>query len=263
MGNIVQSAAQHTYVVDGRHLEAMRIPALIPSSPPIVMLHEGLGSVAHWKDFPHRVASETGLEVFAYSRYGHGNSDTLEGPRTVSYLHHEAEVVLPALLHQAGIQHPILLGHSDGASIALIYAGRFPASPAALILEAPHVFVEDVSLESITRAKLVYQTTNLRDKLGRYHQDADSTFWGWCNIWLDPSFGSWNIESYLKDIRCPILAIQGNDDEYGTIAQIEAIRAKIPATEILRLDNCQHAPHRDQTEITLSRMKGFLARTLT
>jgi pimeloyl-ACP methyl ester carboxylesterase len=262
MRNIGQPGTLDTYVVDGKRLEALRIPARLPDRPTIVMLHEGLGSVAHWKDFPGRVAVETGAGVFAYSRYGHGNSDPLGEPRHTSYMHYEAEVVLPAMLQQAAIERPVLLGHSDGASIALIYAGRFPDSPAALILEAPHVFVEDVSLQSVAQAKFAYETTDLRQKLGRYHRHVDSTFWGWGNIWLDPSFRSWNIEPCLDSVRCPVLVIQGEDDEYGTTRQIEAIQAKIPSTEVLLLANCRHAPHRDQPEATLSRIAQFISSRL-
>ena len=247
------------YAVDGKQLEVLDIPARVARRLPIVMLHEGLGSVSHWKDFPARVAEETGARVFVYSRYGHGNSDRLAEPRDVSYMHHEAEVVLPEILKQAGIERPVLLGHSDGASIALIYAGKFPESPSGLILEAPHVFVEDLSIESIARAKAAYQTTDLPQKLGRYHQDVDSTFWGWNNIWLDPRYRSWNIEEYLGSIRCPVLVIQGEGDEYGTARQIEAIQAKAPHAQVLMLPNCKHAPHRDQPEATLARMKQFFS----
>jgi pimeloyl-ACP methyl ester carboxylesterase len=248
-----------TYIVDGKRLEAVEIAARLPNKPTIVMLHEGLGSVAHWKDFPERVAAETGGAVFVYSRYGHGSSDSLGEPRSVSYMHHEAEIVLPSLLQQAAIKKPILLGQSDGASIALIHAGQFPDSPTALILEAPHVFVEDLSVQSIAQAKIAYETTDLPRKLGRYHQNVDSTFWGWNHIWLDPRFRSWNIESYLPSIRCPVLVIQGEDDEYGTARQIAAIQAKLPSAEVLMLPNCKHAPHRDRPEATLGRIKRFVA----
>jgi pimeloyl-ACP methyl ester carboxylesterase len=248
-----------TFIVDGKRLEAVEIPARLSDKPTIVMLHEGLGSVAHWKDFPERVAAETGAAVFVYSRYGHGNSDPLGEPRPVSYMHHEAEVVLPSLLQQAAIKKPVLLGQSDGASIALIHAGKFPDSPTALILEAPHVFVEDLSVQSIAQAKIAYETTDLPRKLGRYHQNVDSTFWGWNRIWLDPRYRSWNIESYLPSIRCPVLVIQGEDDEYGTTTQIAAIQAKLPSAEVLMLPNCKHAPHRDQPEATLGRIKRFVA----
>jgi pimeloyl-ACP methyl ester carboxylesterase len=246
------------HVVDGKHLEARRIPPRVSSRPPIVMLHEGLGSVSHWRDFPDRVAAETGSEVFVYSRYGHGRSGVLEEPREISYMHYEAEVVLPALLEQAGLRRPVLLGQSDGASIAILYAAKFPDSAAALILEAPHVFVEDLTVEGIARAKAAYETTDLPRKLARYHDDADRTFWGWNKIWLDSRFRLWNIESCLGSIRCPVLVIQGEDDEYGTPEQIRAIQARIPGAQVALFARCQHAPHRDQTELTLGRIAGFM-----
>ncbi len=224
----------------------------------MVMLHEGLGSVALWKDFPQRLASRTGSGVLVYSRYGLGNSDRLLEKRPVEFMHHEGEVVLPELLDKLDITRPIVLGHSDGGSIAIIFAGKYPDRPRALILEAPHVFVEDLSVASITEAKVAYLTTDLPQKLGRYHQHVDGTFWGWNDIWLDPEFRQWNIEEYLPAIRCPVLCIQGEDDEYGTIAQVEAIKAGVPATEILILPNCKHSPHRDQADATLARMAEFV-----
>lgn len=246
-------------LVDGRRLETLWIPATKTSAPPIVMLHEGLGSIAHWRDFPFRVAERTGSSVLVYSRYGYGNSDRLAEKRPVDYMHREGEVVLPTLLEQLGIAKPVLLGHSDGASIALIFAGKYPDAPRTLILEAPHLFVEDVSVESIARAKTVYETTDLPRKLARYHAHPDETFWGWNDIWLDARFRSWNIESYLDAIRCPVLVIQGEDDEYGTTRQVEAIQGRVPQAEVLLLPNCGHAPHRDQPEATLERIANFMA----
>ena len=246
-------------VVDGRRLETLWIAATKPGAIPIVMLHEGLGSIAHWRDFPARVAERTGSGVLVYSRYGYGNSDRLGEKRPVDYMHREGGVVLPALLEQSGIEKAVLLGHSDGASIAIIFAGKYPEAARALILEAPHVFVEDVSVESIASAKTVYETTDLARKLARYHAHPDETFWGWNNIWLDPRFRSWNIEEYLDAIRCPALVIQGEDDEYGTIRQLEAIRARVPQAEVLMLPQCKHAPHRDQPEATLERVAKFMA----
>ncbi len=225
----------------------------------MVMLHEGLGSIAHWRDFPFRVAERTGCGVLVYSRYGYGQSDRLEAKRPVEYMHHEGEVVLPALLEQLGISRPVLLGHSDGASIAIIFAGKYPEAVRAVILEAPHVFVEDVSVESIARAKIAYETTDMPRKLGRYHAHPDETFWGWNDIWLDPRFRSWNIEPYLGVIRCPVLVIQGEDDEYGTIRQVETIQAKVHQAEALLLPKCKHAPHRDQPEATLEQIEKFMA----
>jgi len=242
------------YLIGGKRLEARRISASASSRPPIVMLHEGLGSVSQWRDFPERVAAATGSEAFVYSRYGYGQSSLLEESRDVSYMHHEAEVVLPEILHQARIRRPILLGHSDGASIALLYAAKYPDSPAALILEAPHVFVENLTVESIAEAKVLYQTTDLPKKLARHHQDADRTFLGWNNIWLDPRFRSWNIESCLHAIRCPVLVIQGENDEYGTPQQVEAIQTHMPSATVALLPDCRHSPHRDQPEATLERI---------
>jgi pimeloyl-ACP methyl ester carboxylesterase len=245
-------------VVNGKRLETLWISAGKPERPTIVMLHEGLGSIALWKDFPEDVGRCTGCGIFVYSRYGHGSSDRLAEKRAVDYLQSEAEIVLPALLAEVGIQRPILFGHSDGASIALIYAGKYPDSPRALILEAPHVFVEDLSVKSIAQAKIAYETTDLSRKLDRYHAHVDATFWGWSDIWLDPHFRSWNIESYLDSIRCPALVIQGEDDEYGTIKQVEAIQARIPSAQVLLLPRCGHSPHRDQKEVILERVAAFV-----
>jgi len=251
---------QHGEVVaGGKRLETFWIEPERAARPTIIMLHEGLGSVALWKHFPQKLASRTGCGVLVYSRYGSGLSDMLREKRPVDYMHHEGEVVLPELLDKLGIVRPILLGHSDGGSISLIFAGKYPERPRALILEAPHVFVEDLSVASITLAKDQYQTTDMRPKLARYHKHVDETFWGWNDIWLDPQFRSWNIEEYLPAIRCPILCIQGEEDEYGTIAQVKAIQARVLATEILMLPNCKHSPHRDQAEATLERMAEFVA----
>jgi pimeloyl-ACP methyl ester carboxylesterase len=246
-------------LVDGKRLETLSIEPADKDRMTIVMLHEGLGSVGLWKNFPQRLASRTGCGILVYSRYGHGSSDKLREKRPVEFMHHEGEVVLPELLEKLNITRPILLGHSDGGSIALIFAGKYPDRPRALILEAPHVFVEDLSVASITQAKVTYLTTDLPPKLGRYHQHVDATFWGWNDIWLDPQFRSWNIEEYLPAIRCPILCVQGEEDEYGTIAQVKAIQARVPATEILMLPNCKHSPHRDQAEATLDCMAEFVA----
>lgn len=246
------------YLVDGHWLEALRIEPRQSGLPSIVLLHEGLGSVRHWKDFPMKLAEATRAEIFVYSRYGHGESDPLEGPRTVTYMHHEAHVVLPEILRQAGIERPVLLGHSDGASIAILYAGRFPDSPVGLILEAPHVFVEDLTVSSIADARLQYEQTDLPKRVARHHADPDSLFWGWNNIWLDPNFREWNVESYLDAIQCPVLVIQGADDQYGTLRQVEAIRGRIPRASTLVLDDCKHAPHRDRRDATLVAIRDFV-----
>jgi len=256
--------------VQGRNLEVQRISGSNPLAPELVFLHEGLGSISHWKDFPARVAAVTGCPVMVYSRYGCGNSDPLTEPRAVTYMHDEALRSLPALLGQLQIENPILIGHSDGASIALIYAGAPAGAPdgtaagahksvRGLVLLAPHVFVEDLSVASIAAAKTNFETTNLPEKLARHHRDAASTFWGWNNIWLDPAFRNWNIEEYLPRITCPILAIQGLDDQYGTMAQVDAIaRQSGGPVEILPLAECRHSPQRDQPEAVLAAITSFV-----
>ncbi len=247
-------------VIDGKRLETMWIARQQPARPTIVLLHEGLGSIGLWKDFPAQLAERTGSGVLVYSRYGHGNSDKLMEKRPVFFMHHEGEVVLPELLAKLGIEKPILIGHSDGGSISLIFAGKYPDGVSGLILEAPHVFVEDLSIASITQAKVTYETTDFPQRLGRYHANVDATFWGWNDIWLDPAFRSWNIEEYLPRITCPVLCIQGEEDEYGTIAQVRAIKAAALQTEIAMLPKCKHSPHRDQAEITLELMAAIVGR---
>jgi pimeloyl-ACP methyl ester carboxylesterase len=244
--------------VHGHRLEVKRIPARNRRAPELVFLHEGLGSVSHWKDFPAQVAAATGCPVTVYSRYGAGKSDLLTEPRPVTYMHDEALRSLPDLLAQLEIENPILIGHSDGASIALIYAGaRNPLR--GLVLLAPHVFVEDLSVASIAEAKIKFQTTELPAKLARHHRDAARTFWGWNNIWLHPDFRRWNIEEYLSRITCPILAIQGLDDQYGTMAQVNAIaRQSAGPVEILALAECRHSAHRDQPEAVLEAIEKFV-----
>jgi pimeloyl-ACP methyl ester carboxylesterase len=228
-----------------------------------VLLHEGLGSVAMWRDFPARVAQATGAETFVYSRRGYGRSDRLAGPRQVDYMHVEAREVLPRVLQALGVEHPVLLGHSDGGSIALIYAGSGHAT-AGLVLMAPHVFVEDVTVASIAAAKETYRTTDLPTRLGRYHDDADHVFWGWNDIWLLPAFRAWNIEALVPPIQAPMLVIQGADDEYGTSAQLHAIArlARAPCQTVL-LPSCRHSPHRDQPERTLALVTDFVERAAT
>ncbi len=252
-----------SYFVDGKRLEALRIGARNRNLPTIVMLHEGLGSVAHWRDFPLHLAEETGAGVFVYSRYGHGHSDPFKEPRSPSYMHREAQIVLPEILRKASIERPVLLGHSDGAAIAILYAGMFPDSAAGLVLEAPHVFVEEVSVSSIARVRTLYEHTDLPQRLRRYHANADSVFWCWNDIWLDPRFRAWNIESFLDSIHCPVLVLQGAQDPYGTLAQVEAILARIPSASAVVLEDCKHAPHRDRREATLSAIRQFLGTVST
>jgi pimeloyl-ACP methyl ester carboxylesterase len=246
--------------VQGHSVEVQRIRARSANSPELVFLHEGLGSISHWKDFPQRVAEATGAPVTVYSRYGCGNSALLAEPRTVRYMHDEALHSLPDLLAQLHIDNPILIGHSDGASIALIYAGGHHRVR-SLVLLAPHVFVENLSIASIAQAKTSFEATNLPEKLARHHRDAVRTFWGWNDIWLHPDFRRWNIEEYLPRISCPILVIQGLDDEYGTQAQVQAIATKSGGTvETFLLANCRHSPQRDQADAVLAAIAKFVKR---
>ena len=244
--------------VQGRRLEYRRIASSRPALPTLVFLHEGLGSVSTWRDFPDRVAATTGCGVLVHSRYGYGRSDALERPHRVDYMHREALDFLPELLDKLGIDDPLPVGHSDGGSIALIYAGaRHPAKGLALL--APHVFVEDISVESIAKARQAFETTDLPQKLARHHADPAKTFYGWNDIWLHPDFRSWNIEAFLPDVRVPILAIQGQDDEYGTMRQVDAIAAQAGGpVELVRLAECGHSPHRDQPEATLAAIRRFV-----
>ena len=246
--------------IDGKRLETVRYPpARTGTDATIVMLHEGLGSIAMWKDFPEQVAEVTGCSVLVYSRYGHGKSERLAEKRSVDFMHHEATMVLPELLAKLGIQRPILLGHSDGGSIALIYAGTKPEQVRGLILEAPHVFVEEFGLRSTVTIRKVYEFSDLRERLSRYHQHADEMFRGWNDIWLDPQFREWNIEKYLDAISRPALVIQGENDEYGTVAHVEAIQRGVAGARALILLRCGHSPHRDQPELTLDAISKFVA----
>jgi pimeloyl-ACP methyl ester carboxylesterase len=229
-------------------------------APVMVFLHEGLGSVAMWKDFPRRCAHAAGCDALAYSRYGYGLSDPLKAPRRVGFMHDEALRTLPAVLERLDVSRPILLGHSDGGSIALIHAGGAHKDLGGVIVLAPHVMVEDVAIAGIQRLRRNYQTGDLREKLGRYHSNPDSAFYGWSDIWLHPDFRRWNIEEYLPRITCPVLAIQGQDDEYGTMEQLDRIARAAPQTEILALMDCGHSPQRDQPEAVYEAVTLFFSR---
>ena len=248
-------------VVDGCRLEVERIAAGTPGRPVLVFLHEGLGSVAMWRDFPARVAHAAGCDAVVYSRRGYGRSDPIAGPRGVRYMHDEALATLPALLRAQGVARPLLVGHSDGGSIALIHAGA--GHPVAgLVLFAPHVMVEDVSIASIAAAKVAYESGGLRAKLARYHDDVESAFRGWNDIWLHPDFRGWNIEEFLPGIACPVLAIQGVDDEYGTMEQVRRIERRVPDVDVLALADCRHSPHRDQPGAVVEAIVRFVDRVV-
>ena len=227
--------------------------------PTLVFLHEGLGSIRQWRDFPERVARATGCAALVYDRYGYGESEVLAEPRVgVRFMHDEALVALPQVLSALGIETPVLVGHSDGASIALIYAGAGHAVR-ALALLAPHVFVEEICVRSIEQARKTFETTDLPERLGRYHRDPRRTFYLWNDVWLDPQFRPWNIEEYLPGVRAPLLAIQGEDDGYGTLAQLDAIKRQVSGRcELLKLANCGHSPHRDQPEAVLAAVSRFI-----
>ena len=228
---------------------------------PIVFLHEGLGSVAMWRDWPQRVCGDTGRAGVVYSRRGYGNSDPVvevrgAGRLAPDYMHREAWEVLPDLLAQLDIERPVLLGHSDGGSIALLHASRHPLT--ACVVMAPHVVVEDVSVRSIGEARDAYEGT-LRERLGRYHADVDGAFWQWNDIWLSPQFRSFDIREDCRRISAPLLAMQGVDDVYGTMHQIEEIAPTQGLFEMEKLADCGHSPYRDQPELSLRRVSRFLA----
>ena len=243
------------------HLPGDRDNAHVTSRPTLVFLHEGLGSVALWKQFPREVAEAANCPALVYSRLGYGKSDKLATPRAVDYMHREAIDVLPEILDQLGIEAPILIGHSDGASIALIHAGTGKYPVRGVVAMAPHVFVEDITVRSIAEAKRAYQSTDLAQRLGRYHDDPQATFRGWNDIWLHPDFRDWNIEDCLAAIRCPVLLIQGEDDQYGTVAQVEAIARQVSGpVEILMLPDCAHSPHQSiQKDATVAAIAGFVS----
>ncbi len=255
-------------------LEALQIsgPA---DGPLLVFLHEGLGSVSMWRDFPTQLCERLGARGLVYSRPGYGRST----PRAqderwgVDFMHRQAHEVLPALLQALNVQEPIwLVGHSDGGSIALLYAARHgsaangqsqaPEAPplAGAIVLAPHILVEEVSVRSIEQARQAYLHTDLRQRLARHHDDPDSAFWGWNDVWLSPAFRGWSIEAELPHIKVPVLAVQGVDDEYGTLEQIRGIARRVPQTELLELPACGHSPHRDQPQALMEAVAGFVGR---
>jgi pimeloyl-ACP methyl ester carboxylesterase len=231
-------------------------------APLLIFLHEGLGSRSMWRDFPRRLCDAGQLRGLVYSRPGYGRST----PRTADerwgadFMHCQAQQLLPALRQALHIEQPAwLVGHSDGGSIALLHAVQHPDAVAGLIVMAPHLFVEDVSIASIERTREQFEGTDLAQRLARHHDDVDSAFWGWNDIWLDPSFRSWNIEAEVARIRCPVLAIQGIADEYGTMEQIRRIRQHLPSAQLLELADCGHSPHRDQPDQVVAASAGFIA----
>ncbi|HVH11956.1 MAG TPA: alpha/beta hydrolase [Longimicrobium sp.] len=248
--------------INGTRLECRRVGPGPKEAPTIVFLHEGLGSVSTWRDFPDALAEATGCGALVYSRAGYGRSDSVDLPRPVRFMHDEAEV-LAKVVERAGLREVILVGHSDGASIALIAAGR-RAVPGlrGLVLETPHVFAEPCGLESIARIADTYRTTDLRERLERHHgANVDTAFWGWSRVWLDPAFRAWNIEEFLPRIQVPARVVQGERDEYGSWAHVESIqRLSSAPVEALAVAECGHRPHREQRERVLGAMADFIHR---
>jgi pimeloyl-ACP methyl ester carboxylesterase len=252
------------FSVGGRHIEAAWHGPGPDHAPTLVLLHEGLGCVAMWKDFPERLAARTGCGVLAYSRPGYGKSDPIPLPWGPGYMHDHALNVLPAVLDQAKVRKTVLIGHSDGASIAAVLAGsRQDFRIRGLVLMAPHFFVEDMGLRAIAAARTAYETGTLRARLARYHDHVDVAFRGWNGAWLDPAFRAWRIDDCVAHIRVPILIIQGEGDEYGTIAQVRLAEdeAYCPV-DAVTLPDCRHSPHLDQPAATLEAVAEFVHRLL-
>jgi pimeloyl-ACP methyl ester carboxylesterase len=261
--------------VGGVRLEVREIPApgAAEGRAALVFLHEGLGSVAMWRDWPDRLCAATGRAGVVYSRQGYGRSDPTpdvrgepaerhgrrSGRLRPDYMHREALDVLPALLRRLGLARPVLVGHSDGGTIALLHASRHPV--AACVVLAPHVIVEEVSLRSIERAREAYTKGDLRARLSRYHADVDGAFWQWNDVWLSPGFRAFDIREDCRRIQAPLLAIQGVDDPYGSMAQIHDIAAAAPHARLVELAACGHSPHRDQPEAVTAAIAGFLRLT--
>ncbi len=257
--------AHAAIVVDGESLDIEhRFIEGAAAAPLVLFLHEGLGSVSMWRDFPDRLCAADGLRGLVFSRPGYGSSTPRPHGRRwqPDFMHRQARDVVPAFLAAVGVDTlrdpPWLFAHSDGGSIALIHAASFPGRIAGAVVVAPHIVVEQLSVDSIATTRETFRSTDLRDKLGRHHVDVESAFWGWNDIWLDPAFRDWTIEGLLPSIACPVLAIQGVDDEYGTMAQIDGIHAALPKTRLVKLDQCGHSPHRDRPEAVIDETVRFI-----
>lgn len=256
--------ADHRFLdVAGQRLEYRMVGPRPSDAPTLVLLHEGLGSTGLWGDFPERLSAATGAGVFVYSRAGYGQSSPVSLPRPLTYMHDEARVALPAVLDAIGWRHGLLIGHSDGASIAALYAGTHQDRRLdGIVLIAPHFIVEDVSIASIREAKTAYETTDLKAKLGRWHRDPDNAFRGWNDAWLDPAFRQWDISEQLAFIRVPILIVQGVNDQYGTVKQIEVAKDECYCPVEVALLDAKHTPQREAPDETLRVIADFSTRLL-
>jgi pimeloyl-ACP methyl ester carboxylesterase len=237
-------------------LEVLDLSGRVAAAP-LVLLHEGLGSVALWREFPRQLHERTGRRVIAFSRYGHGASDPPPRPRTPTFHYEEALEVLPALLSELQVGAPVLVGHSDGASIALVYAAAHPV--AALVLLAPHVFIETLTLRAIEDTRREYLEGELRGRMSRRHADPDAAFWGWCDVWLDPAFRDWNLDAEVARVYARTLLVQGADDPYGTLEQLDRIEAAMPGRSEREVVSGGHSPHREHGEWLADRITTFLA----
>ena len=248
--------------IDGCRLQYQWHGPAATEAPTIVFLHEGLGSISRWRDFPAALCASLRWGGLVFDRQGYGGSDPFRAPLSPRFMHREALEVLPRVIEAFDLTRPVLFGHSDGASIALIYAGSYPRSPAALILEAPHVFVEPVTVTSIAAIRDAYRSTDLRARLARHHgSNVDVLFESWVSTWLSDEFRDWNIGEFLPAITCPTLVIQGKDDEYGTARQVEAVANGVSGrVETVLLDACGHSPHIDQRDAVEAASLGFLHR---
>lgn len=245
-------------------LEYRMIGPAPDAAPTIVMLHEGLGSAGLWGDFPDKLQAATSTSVFVYSRAGYGASTPAALPRPLDYMHIEALDVLPKLLDAIGFRRGLLLGHSDGASIAAIYAGGIQDHRVrGVAMIAPHFIVEDISVTSIAGIKKVYETSELKAKLSRWHKDVDNAFYGWNGAWLDPKFRDWDISEYLAYIRVPVAILQGADDQYGTLRQVEIAHEECYCpVDVTIIPGAGHSPHREAPEVTLHAISDFAGRIL-
>jgi pimeloyl-ACP methyl ester carboxylesterase len=248
--------ASGAVTVGGRAIETLELTG-DEARRAIVLLHEGLGSVDLWRDFPRALHAATGRRLIAFSRHGHGHSEPPSQPRTPAFFHDEALTVLPELFAQLGVEAPLLVGHSDGGSIALIHAAHHPVAGIALL--APHVVVEDVTVTEIRAARERYRDGDLRARMARHHDDVDAAFWGWCDVWLDPAFRDWSLEAEAENVDCPTLLIQGRDDPYGTLDQLEriAVRVRGPVERLVVPGG--HSPHLEAPDEVLAAVTAFSA----